>query len=126
MDKIFNTFFEDIPGQRVGGPRVDVKEEAGRYLLEAELPGINEKDVDVKVEDNLLTISSAGKEEKSEEKGRYLIRERRSTSFSRSFVLPGDVDAEKINGTFADGVLSLSLEKRPEAKPREIKIKGTK
>ncbi len=126
MDRIFNTFFEDLPAQGVAGPKVDVKEEENRYVLEAELPGITEKDVDVKVEDNLLTISSAKKDEKSEENGRFLIRERHSSSFSRSFVLPKDVDAEKINGTFADGVLSLILEKKPEAKPREIKIKGIK
>ena len=127
MDRLLNTFFDDMPADRVAGPRVDVREEEERYLLEAELPGFSENEVDVKVEDNLLTISSRKEEEKNEEKsGTYLVRERRSSSFSRSFVLPRDVDSQKINGTFADGVLTLTLEKSPEAKPREIKIRNAK
>jgi HSP20 family protein len=130
MDRLLNTFFEDLPAGRVAGPRVDVREEDERYLLEAELPGFTESDVDVKVEDNLLTISSRkeeNKEEKKEEKsGTYLVRERRSSSFSRSFVLPRDVDSQKIHGSFADGVLTLTLEKSPEAKPREIKIRSAR
>ena len=130
MDRIFNTFFDETPSIRYSVPSVDVREEEGRYLLEAELPGLTEKEVDVKVDDNLLTISSRHEETregKSEEKKpNYLIRERKSSSFSRSFVLPKDVDPEKINGSFADGVLSLTLDKRPEAKPKEIKIRSAK
>jgi HSP20 family protein len=124
MDRLLNTFFEDLPAGRVGGPSVDVREEDDRYLLEAELPGFNENEVDVKVEDNLLTISSRKEENKEEKNRTYLVRERRSSSFSRSFVLPRDVDSQKINGSFADGVLTLTLEKSPEAKPREIKIRS--
>ena len=126
MDRIFNTFFDDAPSNRHSVPSVDVREEEGRYLLEAELPGLTEKEVDVKIDDNLLTISSRHEEKSEETRRNYLIRERTSSSFSRSFVLPKDVDADKINGSFVDGVLTLTMDKRPEAKPKEIKIRAAK
>jgi HSP20 family protein len=126
MDRLFNNFFEDLPQDGSYTPRVDVREEEGRYLLEAEIPGFSEKDVDVRVDDNLLTISSRKEEDKQTTEARYLVRERKSREFSRSFVLPKDVDSEKISGSFSNGILTLSMEKRPEAKPRQIEIRQEK
>ena len=131
MDKVFDNFLVDTPVRnRSWSPAVDVRETENEYVLEAELPGLTEADVEVKVEDNLLTIASSKKEEKkdekNEEKNGYLIRERRSAQFSRSFVLPKDVDSEKIDGVYRNGILSLHLAKKPEAKPKSIKIKVEK
>ncbi|MBN2509140.1 MAG: Hsp20/alpha crystallin family protein [Spirochaetales bacterium] len=127
MDRVFDNFLVDAPVYgRTWAPLVDVRESENEYVLEAELPGLTEADVDVKVEDNLLTISSAKKEDRKDDKNGYLIRERRSAQFSRSFVLPKDVDAEKIDGVYKNGILSLHLAKKPEAKPKSIKIKVEK
>ena len=126
MDRLFNNFFEDLPQDGFYATRVDVREDEGRYLLEAEIPGFSEKDVDVKVDDNLLTISSVNVENSGKTEARYLVRERKIREFSRSFVLPKDVDNEKISGSFSNGILTLTMEKRPEAKPRQIEIRQEK
>jgi len=104
-------------------PRVDVREEEGQYVLEADLPGLTEKDIDVKVDGNLLSISSSKKEEKENKKDGYLIKERKAYSFSRSFTLPDDVGRENIEAHFKNGLLTLTLTKNPEAKPKTIDVK---
>ncbi len=122
MDRLFHSFLDDTVNHRA--PSVDVREEEGRYLLEAELPGLTEKDIDVKVEDNLLTITSAQVEVKQEEKKNgYLMKERRSASFRRSFVLPKDAEKEKIEANFKNGLLTLEIPKTEQAKPRKIDVK---
>ncbi len=121
----FNRVFDDPIFTWNGKfPSVDVREEEGKYILEADLPGLTEKDIDVRVDGNLLTISSAKKEEKDDKKDGYLIRERKSYSFSRSFTLPDDVAKDKIEAQFKNGMLSLSMEKNPESKPKSIEIKS--
>jgi len=105
-------------------PAVDVKEEEAQYLLETDLPGFADKDIDIKVEDNLLTISSKKGEDKVQNDKGYLIKERQNCAFTRSFVLPRDVDKDKIEANFKDGVLTLKLSKQPDAKPRQIEIKS--
>ncbi len=104
-------------------PAVDVRENDSGYLLEADLPGIKEKDLRITVDKNILIISSKKKEENTEKKDNYLIKERRSSSFSRRFVLPENADPENIKAEFKDGILSLEIAKRPEAKPKRIEIK---
>lgn len=124
FDRVFNSLFD---GRLVGSPRVpavDIREEADRYVLEAELTGLSEKDIDVKVQDNLLTIASKKEEEKETKKSGYLVKERRSSAFSRSFVMPKDVDREKIDAGFKNGLLTLTLHKVPESKPRDIEVKA--
>ncbi len=107
---------------------VDIRETGDSYLIEAELPGFSEKDIDVKVEDRVLSISASierkheAKDEKQDDQ--FLVRERRSESFSRSFSLPEDVDVDRIDGNYRNGVLSLSLAKKPETKPKNIKVKA--
>ncbi len=121
MDRLFHSSFDDTVSHRV--PSVDVREEEGRYLLEAELPGLTEKDIDVKVEDNLLTITSAQEVKQEEKKNGYLMKERRSASFRRSFVLPKDAEKEKIEASFKNGLLTLEIPKTEQAKPRKIDVK---
>ena len=104
-------------------PNVDIKENGNSYVIEAELPGLTEKDVEVKVENRNLFISTVKEKKKEEKKDNYLIRERSSYSFSRNFILPEDADAESISGVFKNGVLSLEIAKKPEKKPKSIKIK---
>jgi HSP20 family protein len=126
FDRLFENVFSGVPTfPNSNTPVVDVREEKDRYVLEAELPGMSEKDVDVHVEDNMLTIKSAKEEEKEEknEEG-YLVRERRSRSFSRSFVLPRDVDRDKVEARFKNGLLTLSMPKTAESKARQIQIKA--
>jgi HSP20 family protein len=106
-----------------GYPAVDIREEKERYVLEAEMPGLGEKDVDIKVNDRVLTIASVKQEEKSEEKNsHFLIRERGIKTFRRAFTLPRDVDVDKIGASFKDGLLSIVLPKRPEAQEKTIAI----
>jgi HSP20 family protein len=125
VDGILDNFLEDDFFSTAGKyPRVDVKDEDGKYVLEADLPGITEKDLDVKVEGNLLTLSSAKSEEKKEKKNGYIVRERRSEAFSRSFVLPKNVDREKIAASFKNGLLTLNMPKLPEAEPKKIEVKS--
>lgn len=126
FDRLFENVFSGVPSfEGTNTPVVDVREEKERYVLEAELPGMTEKDVDVHVEDNMLTIKSAKEEEKEEknEEG-YLVRERRSRSFSRSFVLPKDVDRDKVEARFRNGLLTLTMPKSAESKARQIQIKA--
>ena len=106
-------------------PAVDVRETDAEFLMEVELPGLTEKDVEVKLENTLLTISSTKDEKKEEKKNGYVMRERRSTQFSRSFVLPEDVDREKIAAEFKNGILQLTFPKVPAAKPKTIEVKAS-
>lgn len=128
FDNLFESFFGRDPfepvtlsGARV--PAVDVRETADGYRLEADLPGLTEKDLDVRVDDRTLTIESKKEEESKKDEGRYVVRERRSVSFSRAFTLPDDADPEGIQATFKNGVLELEIKKRPEAKRRQIEVK---
>ena len=122
--KVLDSFFDDssvIHKSKI--PAVNIQEDENGYVLEAELPGMTQADVDVKVEDNLLTISSIKNAEKEEKKGAYLIRERSESSFKRSFMLPQNVDKESISAKFRNGLLILDMQKRKEDKTRSIAIK---
>ncbi len=125
-DKLVGDFFGrdyQCSAGTMGYPVVDIREEKEHYILEAELPGFSEKDVDIKVNDRILTISSSKEEEKSSEnKGVWLIRERGIKTFRRSFSMPRDVDLEGINAKFKDGLLSVTMSKRPEAREKTITV----
>jgi HSP20 family protein len=105
-------------------PTVDIQEEDNRYLIEAELPGISEKDVKLELKNGILELS-AEKKEASEEKDTraWIRRERRELSFRRSLALPEDADGDKIEAQFKDGLLTVELPKRPETAPRQIQVK---
>lgn len=103
-------------------PAVDMTEKDGQYEITAELPGMDEKNVEVKVANGILTITGEKSEEKQEEKKDYHLSERRYGTFQRSFRLPDSVDAEKIEATFSRGLLSVKLPKTAEAVKNEKKI----
>jgi HSP20 family protein len=103
-------------------PRVDVVEGENEYEITAELPGIEERDVEVKVSNGTLTIRGEKKEEKEERKKDFYLSERRYGSFQRSFAVPEGVDADKIEATFKKGVLTVVLPKTAEALKQEKKI----
>jgi HSP20 family protein len=127
-DRLVDEFFgrdNQYPGSAgtMGYPVVDIREEKENYVLEAELPGFAEKDVDIKVNDRILTIASTKEEtKKTEREGVWLIRERGVRTFRRSFSMPRDVDLEAIKATFKDGLLTVILPKRPEAREKTITI----
>jgi HSP20 family protein len=103
-------------------PAVDIAEHDKEYEVTAELPGMDEKDIDVKFADGALTIKGEKKEEKEEKKKDYYLSERRFGSFQRSFRVPEGVDADKIDASFKNGVLTVVLPKSVEAQKREKKI----
>jgi HSP20 family protein len=136
FDRYLESFFGDSlpdPAERIFNrlPAVDVREKEDAYLVEAELPGYEEKDIEVHVEGGNLNIESRRENEKErKENGRnakdgvYLIRERRSSSFSRSFKLPDNADPSQVSAAFKNGVLTMEIKKRGEAQKRLIQIKA--
>src|SRR5271157_3532923 len=103
-------------------PPVDIYEDEHSIQLKLEVPGIDEKDLDIKVENNVLTVSGERKFEKEEKEENFRRVERRYGSFVRSFTLPTTVDSEGITADYNAGVLKLRLTKRAEAKPKQIKV----
>jgi HSP20 family protein len=129
MRDFFKSFYEDLPSWDDFTswpheyPAVDVREEKDRYRIEADLPGMTEKDVEVRVDNDVLTIASKKEEKMEEKKEGYLMRERRSASFRRRFRIPSDVDQDKINANFKEGILSLDLPRTGSAKSKLIEVK---
>jgi len=103
-------------------PPVDIYEDEQSVQLKLEVPGIEEKDLDVKVENNTLTVSGERKFEKEQKEENFHRIERRYGSFTRSFTLPNTVNTEDISASYDNGVLSVKLGKRAEAQPKQIKV----
>ncbi len=103
-------------------PAMDVIEKDGEYEITAELPGLDENGVEVKVANHALTIRGEKKEEKEEHEKDYYLSERRYGSFQRSFQLPQGIDTDKIEASFAKGILTVKLPKTAEARQTEKKI----
>jgi len=129
LDLFDNFFTPDVFGKPVSFdnqnwlPNTDVVEENDKYLVKVELPGLDKKDVDIKVEDNILSISGERKEEKEEKETRYHRVERRYGSFVRSFRLPDTVNQNAIEASFKNGVLTVQLPKSEKAIPKAIEVK---
>jgi HSP20 family protein len=104
-------------------PLVDITEDDQEYLIKAELPEVKKGDVKVRVEDGVLTISGERHFEKEEKNKRYHRVERAYGSFLRSFTLPEDADANKVNAEFKDGVLKVHVAKSENARPKQIEVK---
>jgi HSP20 family protein len=107
-------------------PAVDILEHEGNIVLKAELPGVEPKDVDIRVENNVLSLRGERKFDTEVKKESYHRVERAYGAFSRSFTLPTTVDTEHIQAEFKDGVLRVTLPKREEAKPKQISISVAK
>ena len=103
-------------------PSVDISESDAAYLVKAEIPGVEKEDVEVTIQDGMLTIQGERKQEK-EEKGKKFHRvERCYGSFMRSFRVPDDADADKVKAEFKDGMLNITLTKSEKAKPRQVNV----
>lgn len=132
FDRLFESVFNNMPSWKDRSPAVDIRQDDNMYVIDADLPGMTEDQIDVRVENDLLVISATAEEtntEKDTEKGtdesspEFIVRERSARSFYRSFALPKDADAGHIDATFRNGVLTVQLHKKPESKPRQIEIK---
>ncbi len=103
-------------------PPVDIYEDEHNLTLKLEVPGIDEKDIDIRLENNTLTVRGERKLEKEEKEENFHRVERRYGSFVRAFTLPNTVDAESAKANYDKGVLKITLAKKAEAKPKQIKI----
>ena len=133
IDRAFEGFFGNgsfgaLPRMSFGtpmgelSPQIDMKETDNSIVLSAELPGIDEKDVDVSLRDNVLTLKGEKKSEKTEDKEDYHMTERHYGSFQRAFRLPDSIDPDQVTAAFDKGVLTVNVPKREEAKKAERKI----
>jgi HSP20 family protein len=125
MNRLFEDVFRGRPDDSAittWAPAVDIYEDGNQMVLKADLPEINEKDLDIRVENNMLTIRGERKLEKKVSEENYLRVERAFGSFSRSFSLPNTVDTENIKAEYRSGVLTVTLPKREESKPKQIKV----
>jgi len=139
QDRMNRLFDESFRGLTRGGaaeedwalggtwaPAVDIYEQEGHIVLKAELPGIDPKDVDIRLENNVLTLRGERKVDNDVQRDSYHRVERAYGSFTRSFTLPSVVDQEHIKADYKDGVLKVTLPKREEAKPKQISISVNK
>jgi len=131
IDRLFEDFFSPgglaTTGQGQGqtafwAPAVDVSEDSDNFLVHAELPGLKPEDIDIELENNVLTLKGQRNFERKDEKQNYHFVERSYGSFYRSFSLPRNVDPNGIQANFEDGVLKISIPKTEQAKPRKVEI----
>lgn len=129
MDRLFDDFMERFParrgvGEHIWNPDVDIQDSENEVIVKAELPGMEQSDVDVSIKDNVLTLKGEKKQEQEkEEKEQNFHRvERTYGSFTRVFTLPTTVVADKAAAKFKNGILTITLPKAEEAKPKEIAI----
>jgi HSP20 family protein len=128
VNRIFNETVRnhgDESALTAWAPSVDIYETPNELVVKADLPEVEEKDIDVRVENNLLTIRGERKFDKSVSEDNYLRIERTYGAFSRSFSLPNTVSAESIRAEYKNGVLTVNLPKREESKPRQVKVNVT-
>jgi HSP20 family protein len=130
FDRFFRGAFSPLTGEtelstRSWAPPVDIYETEDAIVLKAELPGVDPKDVEVRVEDNTLYLKGERKFEKEVKEQNYHRVERSYGSFARSFSLPNSISTDKVKAEFKDGLLTLTMPKREEAKPKTIKIDVT-
>ena len=120
---LFNDLFADWGSTTAKVPAVDIYEKEKAYIIEAELAGYKQDEVSVNVDKHVLRIASEKESLKDADDRKTLVRERLFRKFERSFSLPEDVDEGKIEGEFADGVLTLTLPKKKELLPKTIEVK---
>lgn len=132
MDNLFDRFFQDpwamdfagpLQSGWDWGPRTDLAESDTEVTVTAELPGVDPRDVEIDVSGNLLTIHGEKKQEHHEKKRNYRYSERRFGSFHRSIQLPSYVDPDKVDASYKNGTLTVTLAKRPDARPKKITVR---
>jgi HSP20 family protein len=127
-DRLFNEMLGGLEDQQLAqwAPAVDVLTKDDDLVIRAELPGLKQEDVDITLQNGVLTISGEHKVDEEEERGGYHVRERRYGSFRRSMTLPEGVDDSKIHARFEDGVLEVTVEGAAiEQAPKRIEIEGS-
>jgi|SRR5687768_2969835 len=130
VNRLFSTnltrsFGDEGIGRGAWAPSVDIYENKDQIVLEAELPGMNQDDFDLSIENNVITLRGERKFEKTEESDNYHRVERSYGAFTRSFTLPHTVSAEGATAEYNNGVLRVTLPKREETKARRIQVSGT-
>ena len=131
MDRLFNEAFGKTWGTEEGlatgvwAPPVDVFETPESIVLKADLPDVKKDEVDISIENGTLTLKGERKMEKETKEKNFYRMERSYGTFTRSFTLPPTVDSEKVGASFESGVLTVTLPKREESKPKQIKVKVT-
>jgi HSP20 family protein len=128
MDRLWESFFEERPRRKIEelgewGPSLDLSETKNDLIVKAEVPGIDPKGIDISLSNDVLTIKGEKKQEKEEKEENYHFIERSYGAFSRSIRLPREVQSDKINASYKNGLLKVALPKSEEAKKKEIKIK---
>ncbi|MBD3404252.1 Hsp20 family protein [candidate division GN15 bacterium] len=126
LDPIFEDFFS-APSlfnrwDYEYSPRVNIRETEDQLAMTFEIPGMNKDDIKVRINDNVLSVSGTREDKHEDKDGSWIRREIMSGSFCRQFTLPNTVDTNSVNAEYRDGVLEITLEKREEAKPKEIDI----
>ena len=126
MNRLFRDSSGDVREEALTtstfAPPVDVYEDDHNITLKIEVPGIEEKDIDVRIENNTLVVHGERKFEKEEKEENFRRVERQYGSFTRSFTLPNTVDAERVQAHYDKGILKVQLAKKAEAKPKQIKV----
>ncbi|EFK10232.1 Hsp20/alpha crystallin family protein [delta proteobacterium NaphS2] len=130
MNTLFDRFFDWRPfsagsGVSVWRPALDVSETPKEVLVRAELPGMDPKEIDISLHDNVLTVKGERKQEKEEKDENYHRVERSYGSFVRSFRLPAEVESEKVGASYKDGILTIRLKKSAKVAKKKIEIKTT-
>ena len=129
INRMFSNFGVTLPEESAlsansWSPAVDIKEEDSRFVVHADLPGVDPKDIELSMQNGMLTIRGKRQSEKKEEKAGYLRTERFSGEFLRRFTLPDTADAERVSARTEKGVLEVIIPKRAAAQPRKIEIKS--
>jgi HSP20 family protein len=124
MNRLFDRAFPTRPDEALTAwaPKVDIYETENELVVKADIPDMEEKDLDVRVENNMLTIRGERKFEEKVKEENYLRIERSYGAFSRSFSLPNTVNTEAIKAEYKNGVLTVGMAKKAEAKPKQVKI----
>jgi len=122
VDKFLSDALRTVGAEAVWAPACNAYEDEQGFWIQVALPGMERKDIDISLEDGLLTLKGERKEETAESQRTYFLREIGRGPFSRSFRLPTNVDSSKASATYKDRVLTIGLPKREEAKPRRITI----
>jgi len=127
MNELINSFFGRAGGPRTipegaWNPAVDVSETENAVYVSAEVPGLKKEDINISIQDNVLSFKGEKKQEKTRKDESLHCVERYYGSFHRSFSLPSQVDSSKVKATYKDGILTIELPKKEEAKPKEISI----
>jgi len=122
LKRFFEDWDLDLPAETVNFPKIDIWEDEEKYVVEAELPGFDKKDIDINITDDILTIKASRKKEEEKKDKNYYYTERIYGEFVRSVRLPSEVDKKSIKAKYNNGVLELTLPKTKESKEKTTKI----